>query len=314
VTLSLLPVSIIIPTRNRPGLLADAVDSIGRGQDLPAEIVVVDQGDEALALAGDRDLRGSNIEVRVIRLNAAGVSHARNAGADAARHPLLVFTDDDMQADPQWLGAIVRALQAAGPRAVVTGRVLAGEPESDGAFVFATAESAVPATYHGRLMIDVLAGGNMAIEREAFLRHGGYDERLGPGTPFPAAEDNDLGFRLLDAGFHVVYAPDAVLVHRAWRLRTDYLALRFAYGRGKGAFYSKHAHLSDLHTARRMAIDVSRRGVRTVRLLAHPRRALGELAYAAGVISGAAQWTVRSARPRTSRRKLGSIRSGEARP
>ena len=292
-----LGISVVIATRNRPLLLADTVASICAGTHRPGEIVIVDQSD------GDRagpSLESTDRIIRHIRSATRGLSRARNIGATAARGPALAFTDDDMQADRGWLGALVGPLTGSGPATVVTGRVTAGPAEGPGGFVPATVTRKRATTFAGRLSIDVLAGGNMAIARDAFLRIGGFDPRLGPGAAFPAAEDNDLGYRLLQSGFRIIYVPDAELVHRAWRPPSDYLPLRFAYGRGKGGFYLKHARLNDWHTTRRMVSDVLRRGPRAARRIRHPRLALGELVYAAGVVAGAAGWMVRATGARES--------------
>jgi hypothetical protein len=181
---------------------------------------------------------------------------------------------------------------------VATGRVTAGHAETAGGFVPSTVDRQTPAVYSGRLRNDVLAGGNMALHRAAFMSVGGFDDRLGPGGAFPAAEDNDLGFRLLQSGCRVIYVPDAVLSHRAWRPASDYVSLRFAYGRGKGGFYLKHSHATDLHMMRRMAVDLLKRAVRAPRRARNPRLALGELAYAAGVLRGAADWMLQDLRAR----------------
>jgi len=288
---SAIPVSVVIASRNRRDLVADAVRSIAAGSTLPAEIIVIDQSDDQEPPPAWR-VPGT-VPLRHLHMPALGVSAARNAGAKAAKTPLLAFLDDDMWADPTWLSSLTRVLVSEGPGTAVTGRVRAGEPEREGAFVAATADRTVQRSYSGRLPIDVLAGGNMGMYRDAFMRVGGFDERLGPGTRFPAAEDNDLGFRLLDAGLRIVFVPEAVLVHRAWREPHAYVALRFAYGLGKGGFYIKHTHLTDLHMPGRLARDLVRRGVTTVRSALHPRRALGEMAYAAGIVTGACEWLVR---------------------
>jgi hypothetical protein len=69
-------------------------------------------------------------------------------------------------------------------------------------------------------------------------------------------------------------------------------------GRNIGAGAARHnilvfTHLrrKDLHMFRRTLRDLLLRPVRGVRQLRHPRRALGELAYAAGIVRGAAEWT-----------------------
>jgi GT2 family glycosyltransferase len=285
-----LPISVVVATRNRPALLRDTVASIADGSAVPAEVIVVDQSDPPV-VAHDWSVPAP-VAARHLAMAPRGVSAARNLGARAARTAVLAFVDDDVCVAREWLSSMMREKQAAGPSAAVTGRVIAGSAERPGGFVYATVDRERRVVYAGRLPMDVLAGGNMAIDRDSFLRVGGFDERLGPGTAFPAAEDNDLGYRLLHAGFRIIYTPEAVAVHRAWRSASEYSHLRYAYGVGKGAFYLKHLHTSDWHMAGRLTQDLLRRGARTVRFAAHPRRALGEVAYAAGVVAGACSWVL----------------------
>jgi len=127
--------------------------------------------------------------------------------------------------------------------------------------------------------------------RSALEAVGGFDERLGPGTPFPGAEDADLGFRLLDAGHRIVYVPDALLYHRAWRSDADYLPLRWTYGIAQGAYYAKHLRGGDLHMARRFAMDVLRRIRRfPKRCVRERRKALADPYFVAGNLVGALRW------------------------
>jgi GT2 family glycosyltransferase len=92
----------------------------------------------------------------------------------------------------------------------------------------------------------------MAFHRSAHGDAGGFDVRLGPGTRFPAAEDNDFGHRLLEAGYRIVFDPEAVVYHRAWRDDRAWVPLRHGYGRGQGAFYAKHLSFEDRYMLRRM--------------------------------------------------------------
>jgi GT2 family glycosyltransferase len=196
-----------------------------------------------------------------------------------------------MFADAGWYGALVRALVASGPRAVVTGRVLATKAERRGAFAPSVVVRADSAVYAGRIGTDVLAGGNMAMTKAVSDDVGRFDERLGAGSRFPAAEDNDFGYRLLEAGYRIVYAADALLYHRSWRPGWDYWTVRWRYGRGKGGFYAKHAHLRDPYVLRRMLRDV---GWRTLRfpwhVLRHPRHASGDPFYVGGIVAGLVDW------------------------
>ena len=123
-------------------------------------------------------------------------------------------------------------------------------------------------------------------------RVGQFDERLGPGTPFPAAEDNDLGFRILEAGYRIIYEPRAVLYHRAWRTERDYVRLRWSYGRGQGGYYAKHASLKDRYMLERMVRDILCRLGQAPRRLwrKQPDKIVSDGLYVLGVVSGAIEW------------------------
>ena len=289
---SLPPASLVICSRDRPQLLAETVESVLRGDEVPAELVIVDQSDVPhpilASLTSDR-----SCEIRYLWTRSGGLSRARNTGIAAARHAILAIIDDDMFVTPAWFGSLIRALLNAGERAVVTGRVLPTRAEVPGGFVPAFVPSEVPAIYKGRIGTDVLAGGHMAAYRSVFDTVGGFDERLGAGADFPAADDNDLGFRLLEAGHRIIYAPEAVLYHRAWRGKGEYLQMRWSYGRGKGGYYTKHLNLKDRYMLRRMTWDILYRIFRfPFMICVDPRRACGDVVYIAGIFSGATQWVL----------------------
>jgi GT2 family glycosyltransferase len=286
------PASLLICSRDRPQLLIETVHSVLAGQELPQEIVIVDQSVCKNAELADFPQRG-NCCIRYILSRTTGLSRARNEAITAARYDLLVIIDDDMFVERDWFGALVRALVQAPPRTVVTGKVLPLSGRAGG-FVPALVTSDEPATYAGRLNGDVLAGGHMAAFRSAFIEVGGFDERLGAGSRFPAADDNDLGLRLLESGYTLQYIPQAVVHHRAWRPGSEYLPMRWRYGRGKGGFYGKylrgHAPLRT-HMGSRLLRDLGRRARGFPgRLVRDPRGAAGDVIYSAGVLSGVLQW------------------------
>jgi GT2 family glycosyltransferase len=283
--------SVVVVTSDRPGFAAQAAQSVLDGRLRPAEIIVVQRGrtsDDAL-----ERLRSADASVRVLRLRQGGLSSARNLGAKEAVGDVVAFVDDDELVSSEWLAAVVRELDG-DETCFVTGRVLAGHPEVPDAVVPSTVAGAERRVFRGRLGRDVLAGGNMAARRSTFLALGGFDALLGPGTPWPAAEDNDLGLRALEAGHAIVYAPDAVVVHRAWRAGRSYPAIRWRYGLGKGGFYAKHLATANGYGLRRAARDVARRIARApIAVWRRPRYALGELTYAAGVVVGLVRWRLR---------------------
>jgi GT2 family glycosyltransferase len=298
-SMGLPPVSVIIASRDRPQMLADVIRSVLAGRVTPDELVIVDQSARPQPDVGDLD-QPDGCRVRYVRPGTVGLSRANNAGARLAAHEVLVFTHDDVLVDSTWLAALLAAHMDLGSDVVVTGRVAATEPEQEGAFAPALRDDVKPASYFGRLGFDVLKPMNVLITKQTFLGVGGFDERLGPGTPFPGAEDADLGFRLLEAGHRIDYRPEAVVRHRAWRPSGDYFPLRWRYGLALGAFYAKHMHLRDPHVVGRAARDVGRR-IRAFpgRVRGEGRRALGDPVFVCANVVGAAKWVIRERRSAT---------------
>ncbi len=287
------PVTLIICSRNRPQLLWESVESVLRGDEVPSELIVMDQSDETHPILSTLT-QERGCQIRYERTRTLGECPAKNMAIRLARHDLLVFTDDDVIVLPDWFGTLVRALVGAGPRSVVTGQVRPGEAQTPDGFAPTIMLEEVPAVYEGRPGEDVLYPMNMAMYRLAFETVGLFDERLGAGGLFPGAEDNDFGLRLLEAGFRIVYVPKASLYHRAWRTAKDYLPLRWSYGFGQGAFYAKHLSFTDRYILRRMRADMWRHIYRLVRypLVRSRRQTAADGLYVLGVLSGAAKWLI----------------------
>ena len=87
------------------------------------------------------------------------------------------------------------------------------------------------------------SGANTAVLASAARAIGGFDVRLGAGTPAWGGEDIDLYLRMLQAGGALVYEPSALICHdhpdRPERLRSE----AFHYGIGLTAMLAKHAVL-----------------------------------------------------------------------
>jgi glycosyltransferase involved in cell wall biosynthesis len=81
--------TVVIPTRNRPAFLPQAVASV-LSQSQPAEVLVVDDGEGAAAT-----LSGHGERVIVLDNQRRGPVAARNLGVGRARTPFIAFLDDD---------------------------------------------------------------------------------------------------------------------------------------------------------------------------------------------------------------------------
>ncbi len=103
-------VTIVVPTRNRPGPLRRCLEALSRQVGVGTiEIVVVDDGSDDLAAVEAALERAPH--ARLVRQPRSGPASARNAGVGAARGSIVCFTDDDCEPDPGWAAALAAALR-----------------------------------------------------------------------------------------------------------------------------------------------------------------------------------------------------------
>lgn len=214
-------ISVVVCTRDRPAELARCLGSLRRLDGPAHEVLVIDNAprDDAARQAV------AATPFRYVREEAPGLDRARNRGIAEARHDLIAFTDDDVEVDPGWLGALAAAF--ADPRvAGVTGRVLPAAQETPAQRLFQQYGNGMdkgdrPRVFDGAALRpaellraqDVGVGANMAFRRSALEAAGGFDPALDAGTPAAGAGDLDLFHRLLRAGFRLRYEPAAIVRH-----------------------------------------------------------------------------------------------------
>jgi len=89
-------VSVIIPTYNRPGYLAQAVHSVLQQTHAVHEIIIVDDGSSIIHCPKIEDLKQLDGRIRMFHLPAnKGVSAARNYGLEKSEGDYILFLDDD---------------------------------------------------------------------------------------------------------------------------------------------------------------------------------------------------------------------------
>lgn len=240
-------VTVVIPTLGRIERLRACLESLAACEPPPAEVLLVaqDRVDEV------RDLLASfpTLPAGVVACEGRGVSRSRNAGLRAARHRLVLVTDDDCTVASDWV-AVATRLAAEAPGAIVTGRVL---PAGDPRFVPSVKDDPEPHDFTGETHGGALFPNNMVVDREAVLAAGGFDERFGPAE---AAEDNEFCYRWLRAGHALHYRPELLVWHHDWRTPEALDRLYVAYARGQGFFYAKHLRRGDMTMLRYLARDL----------------------------------------------------------
>ncbi len=275
--------AVVVPTRDRPELLAGCLAALCAAQVAAEDIIVVDSA------SSDPDAvePARALGITVLRCDRPGASLARNAGWRMARQPLVAFVDDDVRVGPTWATTITAPFSSS-DIVLVTGAVAVDTPVSDRAV--ATTDGVAG----GRFSVDrtghVGASANMAVRRDVLEAVGGFDELLGAGGRFRAAEDLDLFDRMLGYGdgWHEV---SARAVHEQWRSRRDLLGLELSYGIGFGARLAKLLR-TDRARAAAIAGYEARRLVKD--LVADVRRSyefglLSRAAWTCGVAAGVAR-------------------------
>ncbi len=242
--------TVVIPTRDRPEDLAAALAATTAALGPDDDVLVVDSASaDAAAVAAV----GRAHDVPVLRVDRPGASLARNRGWQACATDLVAFTDDDCRPRPGWTDALREALDDPG-RAFAFGRVEAAHDGGVGVSLLTDPEDrevdgSTPAAALGH-------GANMAVRRTALQAVDGFDEVLGAGAPLRAAEDKDLFWRLLVAGWRGAYAAGAVVDHLPRATRGEAVRAAHGYGVGEGALALKQRRLGGrAGDSRRDALD-----------------------------------------------------------
>ncbi len=226
-----LAVSVVVPCFEAPEALALTLAGL-EGQRYPRdlfEVVVVDDGSSPPLRIPDP----GPVDVRLVRREGRGfgLAAARNAGARAARHDILVFLDGDVVAEAGLLAAHARwhhrvpdaltlgfcayvstaGLDAAAVRSrkASLADLLAGRPWDPPWLDRHMARTGDLTSRHDDLFRAV-TGHNFAIRKAFFEEAGGFDEsfdRYG-------GEDTEFGYRIWCRGGLLVPARDAFGWHQ----------------------------------------------------------------------------------------------------
>ena len=197
-------ISVVLPTRDRPRRLARQLAALRAqtlGRDRFEVIVVDDASAQPTRERLERERASAPDWLRVVRNDRpAGPGAARNSGWPLARAQLVAFTDDDCEATPAWLEALL-ACARRHPGDFVQGPV-----------AMLPSERARFTPFSHTIEVHGCGPGwetaNIAYPRDLLERLGGFDRQL-----FRQG-DTDLGWRAIELGAAARWAPDA-LVHHA---------------------------------------------------------------------------------------------------
>jgi glycosyltransferase involved in cell wall biosynthesis len=272
-------VSIVLATYDRPSDLSTCIRHLkAQKSSRRIEIIVVDNNP---ASGLTRQVLAEFPDIIPVSEPRQGLSYARNAGIRKSAGDIIVTIDDDVAMPPHWLEELVAPFVRSDVM-IVTGNVLPMELETTAQHLFeeygglgrgfknlefdrrwfeSSVRRAVPTWKIG-------ATANAAFRAAIFSNPqiGMMDEALGAGTPTGCSEDTYVFYKVLKAGYTILYNPAAYLWHRH---RRDIRALRrqiYNYSKGHVAYHLTTLILEhDLRALIRLFIELPQAHIRRMR-------------------------------------------------
>ena len=213
-------VSIIIPTKNNVKILKRCIDSIAKKTNYKNfEIIIINNSDDLETIKNDIQSISYNLISYTENFNFSKIN---NLAVKHSSGDLLLFLNDDTKIlDPNWLDELVSVILqkdvgVVGPKLVLSD----GTIQHAGIAFLKTGSGFHPFmrhiensdSYHGLLnsMRDCSAvtGACLMIKKEIFNKIGGFDNQFDVYYG-----DTDLCFKVIEAGYRIVYTPFTKLLH-----------------------------------------------------------------------------------------------------
>lgn len=227
-------VSVVLNIMNEERYIADLLDSLVI-QEQPLEIIVVD--------ADSKD-RTRDVVNRFVKkypfiklyVHPGTRGESTNFGISQATGDVIAFTGGDDLANPNWIKELRRSFSEGSD--IVAGRsIMIG--------LKAWEDLDRVELYHKGFDVSYPSA-NMAFRREVLKMVGGFD------TWFITAEDIDLNYRSIDAGYSITWNPEAIVYRRTKSTVYGFFHQAFWNGAGRKQLTLKHGSLWDRYDPLRM--------------------------------------------------------------
>jgi len=237
--------TIAVCTKDNPKDLAACLDRLLEMRRTHAtdtfEILVVDN---APSDNQTREVVTARPGIQYVLEPKPGLDFARNRAIQEATGEFLAFVDDDAFVDLGWLDGFRKVLSEHPDVAAITGLVLPAELQTPAQILFEKRGGfekkfetvRFGGTLAGHPFYPCVGGKfgtgcNMAFRRAVLIELGGFDEALDAGVTLPGGGDTDMFYRVIRAGYPLVYEPQFLVFHKHRRELTQ---LRRQYARSWG--------------------------------------------------------------------------------
>lgn len=278
-------VSLILATVGRSDDVGRCLRSLAAQTDQNLEVLLVDQNADDRLVVWVEEAQALGLNLRHLRMAVPSLSGARNLGIAESKGQIIGFPDDDCWYEPQ----VVAQLRAAFLAEQNAAGVVANWVEQSEARQVQEATGTLSYPDWRDFRGGDASSISLFFKRSLFDELRGFDERLGVGQWYGAAEETDFVLRALATGAIVQRLPGARVHHAYGAPQKGNLGARCrsvrVRARGTGGIYAKH----------RLAISTVLRGLTAplllplLRLRGWDAMALG-VATALGRLEGLIHW------------------------
>ena len=236
-------VSVVIPTKNRSALLAEAIERV-QSQTVSREhyeVIVIDNdsADDTRSVLEQKARTYRNLRFGL--QEKPGAAATRNAGLRLAKGDIILFIDDDVQAERALIEGHIECHRK-NPNASVIGAVSMPWGDTTEPFLRYLRDHRILNPYtpsKGPIDFSYYHTCNVSTPSNVLLNVGGFNENF----QVYGMEDIELGYRLETAGSRMVFAPDAKAVHYRFPGSQDFVERSELAGYSLGHLIRLHPEL-----------------------------------------------------------------------
>ncbi|MCX7862442.1 MAG: glycosyltransferase [Bacteroidales bacterium] len=214
-------ISICISTKNRKKILQHTLDVIFHKQNLPHsqfEVIVTNDGDEHLDDLKDK-FPYSNFLI-VPNKHKAGLAGGRNNGIEHAKHPLVIFFDDDILVTPSFFEQIITSHNLYNPIILGGNRfypddlIKKAQTYPFGRYKLLYEyqwldKNTIKLFEKSLFEVDSVAGFSMSLTKETYAKVGPFNENF----QYAGCEDAEFCYRAKKMGVRILFDEQLVCYH-----------------------------------------------------------------------------------------------------
>ena len=198
-------VSVVILNWNRKDEIRSSIESVFRQTYNNFEVIVVDNN----STDGSREMLDNfELDIRLIKLDEnKGVAGGRNVGIKAAKGEFIFFLDDDAVINTlDGLELLINKMCEKPKIGVICCKIINYHTKDIENFYFKRSERK---NTDREFYVTDFSGGASIIRRSVIDQAGSYRE-----DSLRQMEEADLSYRILDAGYYILYYPKVAVLHK----------------------------------------------------------------------------------------------------